>query len=195
MARVIRGGTPPARVVPGEVFDARAEAARIVEGARMEAQSVVDAAHADAGRIAARAQQDGLALGRAEGQAELARAVLDAARARDEAIAAAERDVQQLALVAAGRIVGETMDVAPDRIVAIVRDVVSRARRARSLEVRVHPDDVPALTAAPQSGVRVVGDPEITRGGCVVASELGRIDARVEVQLAAMAELLGCERP
>jgi flagellar assembly protein FliH len=41
----------------------------------------------------------------------------------------------------------------------------------------------------------VIADPTVARGGCVVSSELGRIDAQVEVQLARMAELLGCDPP
>jgi len=195
MARVIRGGAPLPRVLPGAVIDARAEASRIVAAAEADAERIVEGARLEAARIAADAERDGRDAGVALGRTELARILLDAGRARDGATAAAEREVQQLALVAAGRIVGETMAVAPDRIAAIVRDVLTRARRARLVEIRVHPDDAATLQRAPLEGVRVIGDPEITRGGCVVSSELGRIDARVEVQLAAMAELLGCETP
>lgn len=190
MSRVIRGGSPP-RVVPGEVASAREEAAKILADARAEASRIVAAASTEAERIEREARDRGLESARNE----IAKALLDAGRARDGALSSAEREVQTLALVAAGRIVGESVPLAPERIGAIVREVLSRARRARNVEIRIHPDDVPALARTALEGARIVPDPSIGRGGCIVASELGRIDARVEVQLAAMADLLGCERP
>jgi flagellar biosynthesis/type III secretory pathway protein FliH len=192
MARVIRGDGRAARVVPGEVVDARAEAQRIVGEARAAAEKIVAAARADAERARTAAHESGLANARAE----LAAALLAAGKARDAALAGAEREAQTLALAAAARIVGEIVALEPDRIAAVVRDALSRARRARGVDVRVHPDDVAMLEAAELGpAVRLVSDPGIARGGCVVKSELGVIDARVEVQLEAMARLLGCDPP
>jgi flagellar assembly protein FliH len=192
MARVIRGPGPTSRVVPGVVVDAREEARRILAAARDDAQALLAAARDESAAIRESAHRSGLERARAE----LATELLAASQARDGAIASAEREVQTLALVAARRIIGEEIALTPARIAEIVADVLSRARRARSLEVRVHPDDLVALATAPLgASVRLTGDPEIARGGCVVVSELGTLDARVDVQLETMATLLGVDRP
>jgi flagellar biosynthesis/type III secretory pathway protein FliH len=199
---VIRGSGFSARVVPAEIVDARIEAERIVATARAEAVRLVEEARAEAERLreearaeAERLREEARAAALAAARAEIAEGLVAAARAREAAIAGAEREVQTLALVAAGRIVGEELALSPERIVTIVRNVTERARRARGVEVRVHPDDAVALERAVGASLRIIPDPTITRGGCVVTSELGIVDARVEVQLDAMARILGCESP
>jgi flagellar biosynthesis/type III secretory pathway protein FliH len=70
--------------------------------------------------------------------------------------------------------------------------------------VRVHPDDLPVVEAlrarigeraGVTGGFTVTTDVEVGRGGCVVESELGRIDARVETKLAALARAVGVDAP
>ena len=67
------------------------------------------------------------------------------------------------------------------------------------VRVRVHPDDLPAVTArrdglaahAPTaSAIEVVADPEVGRAGCVVETAVGRVDARLDTQLAALERAL-----
>lgn len=190
---MIRGSSaPPRSVVPGEVFDAREDAERILVEAREEAERLRAAAREDASAAREKARAEGFAQGRAEAAALL----LEARRIRDDALAGAERDARSLALAAARRIVGEELRLAPERIVAIVGELLERARRAREVRVRVHPDDATTLGAAKlAASVRVIGDASIERGGCVVETDLGELDARVEVQLRAIASALGCEAP
>ena len=193
LSRVIRGSGPPARsVVPAEVYDAREEAERILR----EAHDAAETLRANAIRDAARDKSEARAQGRAEGRAEAANLLLEAARARDRVLTEAERDTKTLALAIAKRVIGEDIQLAPARIEQIVGELLGRARRAREVVVRVHPDDAEALAGAtlPPS-VRVAVDESLTRGGCVVHSELGELDARVEVQLAAIAHALGCTPP
>ena len=114
--------------------------------------------------------------------------------AGDAALAAAEKELGTLALAAAKRILGEELSIAPDRIGAVVEGVLTRARRARSIKVRVHPDDVAALRKL-HASLSIEPDPSLTRGGCVVETDLGELDARLEVQIAALARALGCEAP
>ncbi len=95
-------------------------------------------------------------------------------------------------MAAARRIVGEELVLAPERIVTIVREVLERARRARTVTVRVHPADAGALRRAfGEEGALVEEDPSLERGGCVVATELGELDARLEVKLEELARAMG----
>jgi len=80
--------------------------------------------------------------------------------------------------------------------------VLTRARRARDVVVRLHPDDAAILErAAPDVAARagrasftVKADASIERGGCVVETDLGELDARIDVQLDALARALAPDR-
>lgn len=194
MSRVIRGGGEGPRVVPSEVYDAREEAARIVEEARRAAGALVEEARREADAIRAQAR----AAGEEEGRARAAADLLRAAEVRDETLRRAERDVVALALAAAKRIVGDELALAPDRVGRIVGEVLDRARRAQRVVVRVAPEDAEAVrrTIETRGATAVVeADASIARGGCVVSTDLGELDARIEVKLAALERaLLGEDR-
>lgn len=205
MSRILRGGPRPAElaprapsshIVPGAVFEARAEAARIVASARTDAEAIV----ASARSAAEGAARDAADAGRIAGRAEAAAALAEALAIRDRALADAEREVARVALAAAERLVGEALALAPERIASIVGDELARARRAREVTVRVHPDDAPhveslraLITArAGRPGTfSVRADPAVTRGGCLVETDLGTIDARLETKIEALARALG----
>jgi flagellar biosynthesis/type III secretory pathway protein FliH len=182
---VIRAG---ATVVRRSVVDARAEAERIVEEARAEAARRRNEADAEAERIAAGAREQA----RAEAAAEL----VDAMRARDGMLAKAESELLEIALAAAERIVEAHVALGEGAVRDLVRATLERARRARRATVLLHPDDAAGLdgSALPPS-VEVIADPSLSRGDCVVRSELGTIDARVATKLAALrAALTGAAR-
>jgi flagellar assembly protein FliH len=67
---------------------------------------------------------------------------------------------------------------------------------ARHISLRVHPDDH-ALVAAGAGdelaarGARLIGDAGVTRGGCVIESDLGVIDASIEARWHRAAAALG----
>ena len=71
---------------------------------------------------------------------------------------------------------------------------------ARHIVLRVHPDDH-ALVATGVAddmaarGARLVADGNIARGGCIVESDLGVIDASIETRWHRAAALLGSEQP
>ena len=192
MSRVIRGGGgggDDRRVVPGEVFDAQGEAQRIVAEAREQAEGIVAEARERADTLRSEAAREGREAGRAEAAEQLARA----AALRDQALEQAEAQIVQLALAAAKRIVGKEIALEPERVRGIVRDVVGRARRAGRLTARVHPDDVQAVRALESEHdhpLAVEPDDAIARGGCIVDTDVGRIDARIEVQLEALERAL-----
>jgi flagellar assembly protein FliH len=71
---------------------------------------------------------------------------------------------------------------------------------ARHITLRLHPDDH-ALVAAGATddlaarGARLIGDMGVTRGGCVVESDLGVIDASIEARWHRAAAALGQDVP
>jgi flagellar biosynthesis/type III secretory pathway protein FliH len=191
MARVIHA---PARVVPHAVATAREQADAIVRAAEAEARATLDAARAEAEAVRARAEAEGHAAGLARTAALLAHAMDARARAIDEA----EGAVVALVRSIAERVLAAALSDAPERIVPAVRAHLEPLRRARRLRLRVHPDDASALAAAlsedalPVSAevLQLEPDHAVQRGGCVVDSDLGTVDARLEVQLAAFERAL-----
>ena len=85
----------------------------------------------------------------------------------------------------------------PETVAAVAQEAVATMLAgARQLRVLVHPEDEPLVLAGAgvlleSRGARVLASPAIARGGCMVESELGRIDARIEQRWAQAAQLLG----
>jgi flagellar assembly protein FliH len=87
----------------------------------------------------------------------------------------------------------------PELVVAVAQEAVETLlRSAQHVTLRVHPDDH-ALVAQGAAevlearGARVVADADITRGGCVVESDIGVIDGSVETRWRRAAAALGCD--
>jgi len=183
VARVIRASQPPARVIRADVFDAHVQGEQLVARAQDRAQ-----------RIEEEARDSGLQAGRAEAAVEL----IDAARARDAILAGATDEVLRVAAALAQHIVGKHVEAEPGRIAQLVAPQLMRVRGAKAVRVCVHPDDAPALrdalaTAAdgePPAGLEVATDAAMARGGCLVQSDVGEVDARVETRLPALVQAL-----
>jgi len=195
VARVIRSR---AEVIASPVADAHVRGAALLAQAHAEAERVVEKARAEADRIRAEAED----AGRREGQAGLAALEARSIEARARAIDEAERTVVALVTTIAERVLGAALEDGPERIVPAVRAQLDRVRRARTLDIRVHPDDAPSVREALARGglgevpgaASITADATITRGGCVLSSDLGTLDARLEVQLAAFERALDASR-
>lgn len=169
----------PARRIPAAVLDAKAEAAKIVEQARAAAAGVA----ADAAKEA-----------REKETARVA-AELVALRVTEEAKAAREIDrTIAIATLLAERIVGEALAADPARIGALAVEALKETRGARKVRIEAAREDVPELQrilAALGEGIASVEpSDELGRGSLVVHTELGRVDARLQPQLARLAEAL-----
>jgi flagellar assembly protein FliH len=71
---------------------------------------------------------------------------------------------------------------------------------ARHIRVLVHPEDLPLVAAGAAEalkarGARLIAQPDLERGGCLVDSDLGQIDARIETRWLQAASMLGSELP
>lgn len=168
-----------ARRIPAAVLDAKTEAARIIDEARAAAAHVASEAARDA---------------REKETARVAAELL-ALRATEETKAAREIDhTIAIATLLAERIVGEAIVADPARIGALAVEALKETRGARQLRIEAAREDVPELERILGAlGVAVASvEPSeaLGRGSLVVHTELGRVDARLEPQLARLAEAL-----
>jgi flagellar assembly protein FliH len=127
-------------------------------------------------------------------RAELAAERLEAARARQAREAELAEQTREIALLAAQHIVQAELALQPERITEIVTGLLARVRRAERAVVRVHPDDVPALARMRDehglAHVELEADEALARGGCIVATPIGTLDASLETRLDALRSAL-----
>ncbi len=99
----------------------------------------------------------------------------------------AEKDVVNLALMIAKRILHREVSVDPNALNALARVVFERLARAESYRVTVHPTFAVAMQNAlplDQNGrVQIEPDPTCSPGTLIVRSDEGVIDASVDSQL------------
>lgn len=174
------------------------------------ADEILRQAHKEASRIAAQAQTEGHERGYAAGveegraavaqtQLALAEAVTSVLSARDAFLDQAEERSVELALLLAEKIVGAALGVRPELVLDVVRGALRRAAERDHVVLEVNPADLDLVRseaeeiAAHLGGVRqleVVAEQRVPAGGCVVRTDEGEIDARIETQLARATELL-----
>src|SRR5262249_19126950 len=126
------------------------------------------------------------------------------------ALAAREADADTLALdrlvnlarLLAERLLGETLELDPERVIALARRALAEARGARRVTIVAHPDDTPAPQRALADGgldhvTRVVASAARTRGSLRFETDIGTLDGDIAPQLDRLArrlrEVLGKE--
>jgi len=191
---------------------ARAEADKVLDDARAEAERLAAAAGEEAKQQGhAQGLEQGLAEGRERGKAEalaehrdqlnaLTSAWTELAEAWEQQREAMRRDAESrvidFAVRVAERVTHRAVEADPGRVVDQVAAALTHVLRPAEVEVRVHPDDRPALEAAVPDLVRrfdhlkhlrLADDPAVARGGCVLAQPGGEVDATLDTQLARIA--------
>jgi flagellar assembly protein FliH len=97
-----------------------------------------------------------------------------------------ERQMVQLALTLARRVVHREVTLDPELAAALAHVALDKLGTTTPATIRLNPED---YTVVAQDGERwgsvavtVVPDPSIARGGCLVESDFGNVDATIERQ-------------
>jgi flagellar assembly protein FliH len=139
---------------------------------------------------AAAAQQETAALAK-----KLAATLDDLMRVRNDMIRHTEKQMVQLALAVARRVVHREVSIDANLLVTMMRVALERVSDAARVTVRLNPADHQQVSAA-LSGtvtgdqVTLAADARLPRGGCRVESEYGDIDAGVDAQIQEIARAL-----
>lgn len=176
-----------------------------LSGALKEAQKITDAAQERAHEIIADANaklkaaqekgyQDGFEAGKLQAAREAIRLIEDHAVLSEKI----SREAAGLAVSIANSIIGEHVKIAPDTVLKIATMALRESVVGDSVSLIVHPEDLELLQEASGElsrlvgGVRVVIETDrlLTRGGCVVKTEFGEVDASIKTLLSAVAERL-----
>jgi flagellar assembly protein FliH len=172
------------------------------------ARAIIDAARAEAETLRARAVEDGRAEGIREGRetasaelgpavAALEQAVAEARDARDALLDEAEVRAAQFALAIAEKVVAGAVEIEPERVVDVVRGALRGLLDGDRIIVSVHPDDVELVRAAGLGGaethIEVHAERRVARGGALLRTVVGEVDARIERKLDAVRTLVVAE--
>ncbi len=179
-----------------------------IRAADREAETILLSAREVAQQIEQEAYREGRAKGRQEAMDELQRrfepldallreACREVTAARQAIITNAEGELIDLAVAVAERVLRSEVGARREAVVPIVRAALEAAGSRVVMAIRVNPGDVELLTEhrgellGALESARLISDPAIASGGCVVEVEGGLVDARLESQLQEAARLLG----
>lgn len=124
----------------------------------------------------------------------LAGSLEELGRLRTSMIQHTERQMVQLALVVAKRILKREVTIDADLIVAMARVALDRLGERTHATVRMNPEDLnaSALPATDWAGphVTIVPDASLGRGQCQVESDFGYVEAGIDAQFEQIAHSL-----
>lgn len=181
----------------------RREAAKIVQQAHAEAKAVHRKAEA-AGRVAAEQAIERLLTEKISDQMATLRPALEKvarqlADARGQWLSEWEAAAIQLASKMAERILRHELSFEPKAPLALIRESLELAAGSANITLHLSPADCRHLGGASGEIVeslrqlapaKVVADASVSPGGCVVKTEFGEIDQRIESQLARLEQEL-----
>jgi type III secretion protein L len=184
----ISGNFPlKSKVIKNQIISAQAEAARMLLEAEEFAAKVLLEAQTEAETLKKRAFLEGTENALAEFEKNL----IESQEIRERVWRESEKDLLRLAVRLAEKIIGREIKKDQKTIIEIVANAVQNARLQEKLTIRVNPQDLPILekeTERITAGSKIkfidfAPDPRVVSGGCLIESEVGTIDARLETQL------------
>ena len=146
----------------------------------------------------AQGERAGVEAGNRRGDAMLRRlgeTLDELASLRQTLLRQSERQLVQLALALAKRIVRREIAADDELFTALTRVALDRLGDARQATIRLHPEDHARLAGKgvaqwAAAHVSVVADPGVTRGGCLVESPFGFVDATIDAQFQELAQAM-----
>ncbi|MCA1797117.1 MAG: FliH/SctL family protein [Desulfuromonadaceae bacterium] len=153
----------------------------------------------DVAALEEEAYKKGVAAGKKEVEEKLAKATKALTEAAKKLSTQTEsimqrsaEDMLQLVMAIAERILHFEISEHKEVVVRVVQQTINSAVQAEEFHIRVNPEDIEVLnehkplfiaSLSGLSNIEFIGDASITRGGCMLESPSGRVDATLETQL------------
>ena len=187
---------------------ARAEAAELVEDAQVQAEALREAAWQEgfhSGKQEAKAATETELRREWNGHKAALRAELDdlitqIISAREELWQRQEQEMVGLALDIARQVVKGEVTQNPEVVRQVISNAIRRITDKENVRIRVSVADAPRVKEMREElleitdGLRhleIIDDRRIGEGGCVIETNAGTIDAKIETQLAEVGRALG----
>ena len=108
-----------------------------------------------------------------------------------------EKEVAQLALSIAKKVVCHEVKTTEETVVCVAREALSRVENPGKIKVKLNPADLQFIQDTKSQlsdflddveSIRFEAEDSIQSGGCLIETDMGDIDARIEKQLQAIEE-------
>lgn len=184
-----------------KVLDARSKAQEIIDASGKKAEKIRQEAEGLLSQVETefkKARENGYQEGREEGLASVTEQLVAFESMKEEFYKDAEENIIKLVMMVVEKIIGKIVHGNSDAIKAIVSQALESALGEKIL-VRLSPEDHKIVKEAESEFRNAIdktkritfkADDTIGQGGCVVETEIGTIDARLETQLTAIRKAL-----
>ncbi|EAX48667.1 flagellar assembly protein FliH [Thermosinus carboxydivorans Nor1] len=201
---------PAVRAHDEIIANAEKEAARLISEAKQNAAALLNEARQQYENLKKEAfdqgyqegYRHGVQQGRQEIEAEMQGALRQAADQAGQLLAAAEREYRQtlldaerhiidLALAVARKILAREIEENPMVVLPIVRAALEKVRDQEQITILVNPEDFGVVLEAKRDlelvigrerALQIVADNTVGRGGCLLDTPFGMVDARIDTQ-------------
>lgn len=106
---------------------------------------------------------------------------------RQKILKESEGEIVALSLDIARKIIGAELGADPATVAKVIRTALERVAGAQATSVRLHPEDYAYFESnAPDflAKAELISDPQVARGGAIIDTSGGKLDAQIEEQLA-----------
>ncbi|HMZ36945.1 MAG TPA: flagellar assembly protein FliH [Leptospiraceae bacterium] len=194
---------------------ARVNAEQLVERAKLEVERLIKEADMRVNEIEHEAYTKGYDAGREvgfkRGQSEVRRLidrigtiVGQAIDVREEIIAASEKQMVDMILMVARKVIKDEVAERKEVVLNNIREALKRIKDRDRVDIRVNFADLELTTAHKDElikmmeslrKVNIYEDSRIDRGGCIIETDVGSIDARISTQLKEIEEAIRNAQP
>jgi len=209
-SRIIKGeGAGRRSITPYTVEDMEGKGKLSkVEEAREEAEAIIRQAKARAEALEMEAYNQGMAKGQEEGRKivtkkieplfdTLRNAITELTQLRLSLVENHQKDILEMIFLITEKIIHRSIQTSPDIVLDTVRNASRHLMETDEIHLRLHPSDfeyireIEALLSSKLSGKKgfhIVEDSTIERGGVIIETEFGEIDATIRSQIERMRE-------
>lgn len=196
MGTVFRVDGPRLTPAPGTRLITAADAALLVDAQKLldTAREKAAALESEARELCQKLKEEAFQEGLAQGRMEQSEKIMETVSSTVEYLENVEQSLVGVVMRSIRKVLGEMPE--DERIVRIVRQALGSVRDQQRVVLRVAPDDenslrqalsaMMATTPGRSSFLELVADGRLPRGACLLESELGVVDASLEVQLKAL---------
>lgn len=188
--------------------DAQAQADEIIANAKSEAEKIIQDARLEEQKIKSDAKQDGFRQGHDEGysagESEIGRLVERLRKMvealmlrREEILKETEQQIVELVILMTRKVVKIISETQKTAIMSNVLAALKKVKSRGNVILHVNLEDLKLATANADEfikrveniqGITVVEDSTVEKGGCVVETDFGAVDARISSQLSELEE-------
>jgi flagellar biosynthesis/type III secretory pathway protein FliH len=199
------------------VSDVKQRIQQLIREAEDKAEEIIREANLEAAEIRDQALKAGYETGQETAVKEVRERIDSISRAFGEGLegiaslkgsilARAEDDMVRLAIAIAEKLLCRELREHPDTIAIIVKEAIKTAEDKTEIIVKVNPDDYTTLKRymgqlmehinganagkRQNAPIKIIEDPDMTSGGCIVETETSIVDMSVEARMTAVDQLI-----